>query len=96
MARSGSSSDLFLVRIDLWVLWLAPLEGSVGTDLGNLPPFAGFALEDVLPIVVDNNVLTRNVGNRRLLARQTPIISRPPGPPGQAPHARRDLNRVSW
>ena len=57
MARSGSSNDFFLVRIDLWVLWLATLEGVAGTDLETLPPFAGFALEDVLPIV-DNNVKT--------------------------------------
>ena len=56
MARSGSSNDFFLVRIDLWVLLLAALEGVAGTDLETLPPFAGFALEDVLPIVVDNNV----------------------------------------
>lgn len=56
MARSGSSSDFFLVRIDLWVWLLAPLEGVLGTDLGTLPPVAGFACEDVLPIVVDNNV----------------------------------------
>jgi len=56
IARSGSSKDFFLVRIDLWVALLAPLEGVVGTDLGTLPPFAGFALEDVLPIVVDNSV----------------------------------------
>lgn len=55
MARSGSSNDFFLVRIDLWVLLLAPLEGVVGTDFGTLPLFAGFALEDVLPIV-DHNV----------------------------------------
>lgn len=55
MARSGSSSDFFLVRIDLWVLLLAALEGVVGTDLGTLPPFGGCALEEVLPIVVDNN-----------------------------------------
>lgn len=40
MARSGSSSDFFLVRIDLGVLWLTPTAGVVGTDLGNLPPFA--------------------------------------------------------
>lgn len=56
IARSGSSSDFFFVRIDLWVLWFAPLEGVVGTDLGILPLFVGWALEDVLPIVVDNNV----------------------------------------
>jgi len=56
MARSGSSNDFFLVRIDLWVLLLAPFEGAVGTDFGTLPPFAGFAWEDVLPIVVDDNV----------------------------------------
>ena len=56
MARSGSSNDFFFVRIDLWVLLLAPWEGVAGTDLETLPPFAVFALEDVLPIVVDNNV----------------------------------------
>ena len=59
MARSGSSNDFFFVRIDLWVLLLAPLEGVVGTDLGPLPLFPGCALEDVLPIVVDNNVKGR-------------------------------------
>ena len=38
------------------MLTVAPLEGVDGTDLGILPLFAGFALEDVLPIVVDDNV----------------------------------------
>ena len=56
IARSGSSNDFFLVRIDLWVLLLAAWEGVAGTDLEILPPFAGFVLEDVLPIVVDNSV----------------------------------------
>ena len=56
IARSGSSKDFFLVRIDLWVLLLAPLKGVAGTDLETLPVCAGFAFEDVLPIVVDNNV----------------------------------------
>jgi hypothetical protein len=59
IARSGSSNDFFLVRIDLWVWLLAPLEGVVGTDFGTLPLCAGCALEDVLPIVVDNNVKGR-------------------------------------
>ena len=59
MARSGSSNDFFLVRIDLWVVLVAALAGVAGTDLGPLPLPPGFALEDVLPIVVDDNVKGR-------------------------------------
>ena len=53
MARLGSSSEFFLVCIDLWVV-----VGGIrrGGYLGPLPLFPGFALEDMLPIVINDNV----------------------------------------